>query len=79
MARAIVRCSLNKEAGSDVRNQAVELLEANGFARIGTFSYSAEDQDVDVLLNTLRRLLQQLRNRPSTVGVDHVWLYIDKQ
>jgi hypothetical protein len=78
MARAIIRCSLNDDTGSVVRNVIVEKLEEASFTRIGTFAYEVRGADTADVLRKLSRVMALLANPPGSGRLDHLWIYLDQ-
>jgi len=78
MARAIIRCSLDGDAGSVVRNGLVAILEGAGFASIGTFSFEARDMDAHRALQALNEVMDRLAALSLPVTLDHLWIYVDE-
>jgi hypothetical protein len=76
-ARAIVRYSINDEKSNVTGNQASQILEDAGFAKIGTASFEADVPDQEALVDALSRLLVILRNPPGGGRLDHLWIYLD--
>ena len=77
MARAIVRFSINGEQSNVTGNQIRTLLENNGFDRVGTASYDADEMGTDQIVAALGELLQVLENPPGGGHLDHLWIYVD--
>ncbi len=80
MARAIVRCSLDKDKGSEVTNQIRKTLEQAGFKAIGTASYEASDLKQNDLTQALRGVLEILESAvgQTSSSLDHLWIYVDQ-
>jgi hypothetical protein len=77
MARAIVRFSIDGEAGNETANRARAALELDSaFHRIGTGSYESHSS-ASQLLHRIEHLLQVLREMPGGGDLDHLWVYLD--
>lgn len=77
MARAIIRWSVNGEGSNQTGNAITKELEANGFGKIGTAAYEAEDAPLPTILTGIRQALDRLENPPGGGSLDHVWIYVD--
>ena len=77
MARAIIRFSLNDDHGSTTRNAAAQLLTEAGFSPAGTSVWEGSGGQQE-LSRTLSKVLTLLGDPPRG-GLDHVWIYVDRQ
>jgi hypothetical protein len=77
MARVIVRFSLDGDDGTDTTN-AGNALRARGVPRASTGLYQGYG-DVPQLTAALRALLDVLDTPTRGNGLDHLWVYIDRQ
>ena len=76
MSRAIVKFSLDGDAGSKMRGRANKVLEEHGFVPYGTATMECRSGTQDDLLKALEELANVLRETDAA-PVDNLCLYLD--
>jgi hypothetical protein len=77
--RVIVRFSLNNDQKSTVRNEIQAILSSAGIVNTGTGTWEAAAADETKVASQLSELLARLASAGGQgVGLDHVWIYIDR-
>jgi hypothetical protein len=82
--RVVVRISLTKDQGSQIRNNLVKpLLEGCGIHRTKTGTWESAAADPECAAHTLSELTQQLaglavNDQGDTPILNHLWIYIDR-